>query len=284
MFLRSQLWTAVATLLFVVASILFQPATATAQQAAFVGFDRNDYPGDNSLGALHKAFAYSGYWLNNPPGARANSWVGKRGKLEDAGFGFLVLFNGRLYAELKTVTRAAKLGQSDAQTAISAARREGFPDATIIFLDQEQGGRMLPEQKAYIFAWVDEVSRAGFRAGIYCSGMAAKDDDGTSIVTAVDIRQSSNGRKITFWVTNDGCPPAPGCTIPQHPPASTASGVTFADIWQFAQSPKRKDVAAACRGYNSDGNCYPPVVDINQRLYVDLNTATSADPSHGRTR
>ena len=32
---------------------------------------------------------------------------------------------------------------------------------------------MLPEQKAYIFAWVDAVIAAGFRAGIYCSGIAA---------------------------------------------------------------------------------------------------------------
>ncbi len=35
-------------------------------------------------------------------------------RLEAAGFGFLVLFNGRLYAELKTVAHATSLGQSDA--------------------------------------------------------------------------------------------------------------------------------------------------------------------------
>ncbi len=35
---------------------------------------------------------------------------------------------------------------------------------------------MLPEQKAYIYAWVDGVTAAGFRAGIYCSGIAAADD------------------------------------------------------------------------------------------------------------
>jgi len=78
--------------------------------------------------------------------------------LESAGFGFLVLFNGRLFAELKTVSNASSLGKSDALAAVAAAQREGFPASSIIFLDQEEGGRMLPKQKAYIFAWVDEVT------------------------------------------------------------------------------------------------------------------------------
>ncbi|MGC1373721.1 MAG: glycoside hydrolase domain-containing protein, partial [Candidatus Sulfotelmatobacter sp.] len=147
-----------------------------AQTRAYLGFDRNDYPGDANLKALHQTFSYTGYWLNNPPGARKNTWTGHRAAVESAGFGFLVLFNGRLYAELKSaelksaepksVARATKLGKSDAQSAAAAARREGFPAQTVIFLDQEQGGRMLPEQKAYIYAWTDGVLAAGFRAGI----------------------------------------------------------------------------------------------------------------------
>ena len=120
---------------------------------------------------LRQTFSYTGYWLNNPPGGTSNSWAGHRAAVESAGFGFLVLFNGRLYAELKTVANAQRLGKADAVLAASSARREGFPRGTIIFLDQEQGGRMLPEQKAYIYAWVDAITAAGFRAGIYCSGI-----------------------------------------------------------------------------------------------------------------
>ena len=144
--------------------------------ASYLGFDRNNYPGDQNLKALHKTFSFAGYWLNRPPSARTNTWAGKRAKLQAAGFGFLVLFNGRLYADLKTVSHATALGKSDARAAALAANREGFPGDTIIFLDQEQGGRMLPEQKAYIYAWVDGVTAAGFRAGIYCSGIAAEED------------------------------------------------------------------------------------------------------------
>ncbi|HUJ95780.1 MAG TPA: glycoside hydrolase domain-containing protein [Terriglobales bacterium] len=261
------------------AALLFSCATLLAQSEFYLGFDRNDYPGDANLNALRRTFSFAGYWLNNPPGEKNNTWAGHRATVESAGFGFLVLFNGRLYADLKTVTNAIRLGQSDAQAAVAAAHREGFPEETIIFLDQEQGGRMLPEQKAYIYAWLDAVIAAGFRAGIYCSGIPAKDDG--NIVTADDIRQNAAGRKIAYFVTNDARPPSPGCAFPKRPPNPAESGIPFGDIWQFAQSPQRKDVAGGCTNYNHDGNCYPPGLS---QLHVDLDAATSPDPSHGRTQ
>ncbi len=262
--------------------VLLSAALVPVQSPTYLGFDRNDYPGDANLKVLRQTFSYSGYWLNNPPGERTNSWAGKRSAVESAGFGFLVLFNGRLYGELKTIASATQLGQSDAQAAAAASRREGFPAATVIFLDQEQGGRMLPEQKAYIYAWVDAVTAAGFRAGIYCSGLAAKGPD--NIVTAEDIRQNAGKRQIVYWAINDACPPSPGCAFPKSPPRPAESGIAVAEVWQFAQSPRRKDVAARCTNYNRDGDCYPPGTSAGQGLHVDVNAATSPDPSHGKTR
>jgi hypothetical protein len=276
------------TLLLLTALVFFPLSAVDAQTTsdpAYLGFDRNNYPGDENLKTLRQTFSFTGYWLNHPPSARTNTWAGKRRALESAGFGFLVLFNGRLYADLRSVAHATKLGQSDAQAAAAAARREGFPRRTIIFLDQEQGGRMLPEQKAYIYAWVDGVTAAGFRAGIYCSGISAAKEGGEDVVTADDIRQNAGSRKIVFWVTNDACPPSPGCAFPKRPPSPAESGIDFAGIWQFAQSPERKDVAAGCpANYNADGNCYPPGIDPATHLHIDVNTATSPDPSQGRTR
>lgn len=252
---------------------------------AYLGFDRNEYPGDQNLKELRATFAFTGYWLNNPPGSNSNTWSGKRAKLEDAGFGFLVLFNGRLYHELHSVEGASALGKADAQAAVQAGRREGFPARTVIFLDQEQGGRLLPEQKAYLFAWVDEVAKSGFGVGVYCSGIAAMEKSGDSIVTAEDIRQNAAGRVIQYWVTNDACPPSPGCAVSGRPPSPKESGLEFAEVWQFAQSPRRKDVAGGCgRSYSADGNCYPPGTGSLRQLHVDLNSATLADPSHARTR
>jgi hypothetical protein len=268
--------------LFVSLGVPMLPQRETS--LSFIGFDRNEYPGDQNLKQLRATFSYSSYWLNNPPGTNVNGWLGKRSKLEAAGFGFMVLFNGRLYRDLGSEAHASMLGKADAQAALGAAKREGFPAQTIIFLDQEEGGRLLPAQKAYVFAWVDGISQAEFRAGVYCSGIAAPEKRGVSVVTAEDIRQNASGRHITYWVTNDGCPPSPGCVASGRPGMPSASGVEFAEVWQFAQSPRRREVAAACRGYNSDGNCYAANSGALQHLHLDLNTATSADPSHGRNR
>jgi hypothetical protein len=266
---------------------LFGQIPARGLAGSYLGFDRNDYPGDENLGALRQTFSFAGYWLNAPPGEKSNTWVGKRQAVEAAGFGFLVLFNGRLYAELKPLAKAAKLGASDAQAAIASAKREGFPSGTVIFLDQEQGGRMLPEQKAYIYAWVDGVTAGGFRAGVYCSGIAAQEDGGASVTTANDIRENAgrNGgeREIVYFVTNDACPPSPGCAFPKRPPSPAASGIPGAELWQFAQSPKRPDVASGCpANYSGDGECYAPGVNPAKQLFLDVDTATSSDPSHGR--
>ena len=148
---------------------------------------------------------------------------------------------------------------------------------------------MLPEQKAYIYAWVDGVKAAGFRAGVYCSGIAAREDGGTSVITANDIRENAGRkageRQIVYFVTNDACPPSPGCVFPRRPPSPGDSGLSFADIWQFAQSPKRPDVAGGCpANYSKDGQCYAPGVSPTQHLFLDIDTAAGADPSHGRKR
>ncbi len=254
-----------------------------ASPTGYFGFDRNDYPGDSNLKLLRQTFSYSGFWLNIPPGARVNSWVGKRKTIQDAGFGFLVLFNGRTYAEIKKAGDASRLGNSDARAAIRAAQAEGFSPHTIIFLDQEQGGRLLPEQRAYLHAWIDAVTAAHFEAGVYCSGIAAQEGSGASIVTADDIRKNAGGRKISYWVVNDSCPPSPGCTVTYKNLSPKSSAISFADVWQFAQSPWRPDFARGCTAtYSKDGNCYPPGVDSSEHLHLDLNVATSSDPSHGR--
>lgn len=110
-------------------------------QAGYFGFDRNEYPGDNLLPALRRSFSYTGYWLNNPPGAKSNGWVGKRATLKAHGFGFMILYNGRLDAQL-TGKDAAALGRSDAAAAVSAAKKEGFaPGGNPI---SRSGGRRPP--------------------------------------------------------------------------------------------------------------------------------------------
>jgi Domain of unknown function (DUF1906) len=275
---------ALAAGLLALSTLLFtSDNSGSAGQVTYLGFDRNDYPSDSSLKLLSGKFSFTGFWLNNPPGASRNSWTGKRRVVQELGFGFLVIFNGRTFAEIKAAADANKLGASDGAIAVSSARHEGFPAKTIIFLDQEEGGRLLREQRAYLHAWADSVQSGGFRAGVYCSGIAFKEGPGATVITAEDIRQNAGGRQLVYWVTKDSCPPSPGCVSSSKPPNPAASGVSFADVWQFAQSPRRAEFASGCPNYSHDGNCYPPGGEAEQ-LHVDLDAAMSVDPSQGRTR
>jgi len=267
-------------------------------QHGYAGFDRNDYPGDAALTALRRSFSYTGYWLNNPPGEQRNSWLGKRLLLKQHGFGFLVLFNGRADEEIKGAeskgTPAAALGAADGKAAVAAAAQEGFPANVLIFLDQEEGGRLLPEQTAYLFAWIYAVRAAGARAGVYCSGIPVPDGNST-ISTAESIAewlasvpqplpQSAERQPVALWIADDRCPPSPGCSTkaPELSVASYPSANAIAKAWQYAQSPRRAQFSAGCPANQAaDGNCYAPGLAHSSSSFVDLDTADSPDPSEG---
>ncbi|CAN5415227.1 hypothetical protein BH10ACI4_BH10ACI4_34050 [soil metagenome] len=272
-------------------------AKASAEQPAgsYVGFDRNEYPGDAALPVLRKHFSFVGYWLTNPPGSRSNNWVGKRAALREQGFGFLVLANGRFDTEILKAKKtsglsAEALGKKDAANAVAAAEREHFPAGTIIFLDQEQGGRLLPVQADYLFGWTEAVSRSAYKPGGYMSGQAVGDGPGKTITTAQDVREQVAAKHlhpVALWVYDDACPPSNGCML--QPPAFRGSGAgpgllqgALQDVvvWQYAQSPRRKENTAACsKTYDAAGNC---VVSELPAIHLDLNVARTADPSHGR--
>lgn len=264
------------------------PLAAPAQ--TYAGFDANEYPGDAALPAMRKHFVFIGYWLTNPPGADHNPWVGKRDILLRNGFGFLVVANGRLDKEINRAIKqgkpAAALGREDAKAAVAAAQREGFPPRTILFLDQEDGGRLLPEQAAYLLAWTEAVAHSAYHPGVYASGQPVSDGPGSdgkpvTITTIQDIRSqvaAGHLHEIAFWVYQDACPPAPGCVVVALPP--DLSGTLDAVAWQFAQSPRRRSITQACgKTYAADGNCYAAGLPHTQ---LDLSSSSSPDPSHGR--
>jgi hypothetical protein len=246
----------------------------------YLGFDANDYPGDDALPALRRTFTFSGYWLNAPPGAKTNSWIGKRAELLKNGFGFLILFNGRLSKELQPPVDPRNLGARDAEIAVAAAQRDGFSagTSTAIYLDIEEGGRMYPSQINYIQAWSGRVASSGFAAGVYCSGIKVKEGDGQTITTADDIHERAP--VAAYFVYNDACPPSPGCAYLKSPPPPSASGFSGAFVWQFAQSPRRRNLTGLCSAtYNSDGNCYPPLGTAAAHILLDLDSSVSPDPS-----
>ena len=42
-------------------------AQGRQEASAYLGFDRNIYPGDAALPTLRKTFSFAGYWLSPPP-------------------------------------------------------------------------------------------------------------------------------------------------------------------------------------------------------------------------
>jgi hypothetical protein len=243
-----------------------------------VGFDRNDYPGDAGLPVLRKSFAFTSYWLSPPPGAKSNSWAGKRRVLESQGFGFLLLYRGRTSNEIRTNKMATDMGLADARDAAVAAIREGFAEDSVIFLDEEEGGRYSPSQHLYLHSWAEELEKKHFRPGIYCSGIMVDEGGGATVITANDIREHIGVSDVVFWVYNDACPPSPGCVAPKNLVPPSASGVAYAAVWQYVRSPREKKVARHCSGYATDGNCYAPE-DTKHQWYLDMNVATTANPS-----
>jgi hypothetical protein len=260
-----------------------QPQAAPAKKA-YLGFDRNIYPGDDALAILRKTFSFASYWLSPPPGEKTNTWSGKRELLKKNGFGSVVLFRGREEKDLKSVADASDKGETDAQATVEAAQREGFGPQTIVYLDIEEGGRLSPNYHAYIIGWLWHLTPS-FRGGFYCSGIPVQEGKGKSITSCQDIFNDlwRRSREFSTWAYNDACPPSPGCTFAESPPSPKAVDgdcETCTSIWQYAQSPRRKEFASRCPGYARDNNCYAPS-DTAHQWFLDLDSATSPDPSGG---
>ncbi|MGB2897894.1 MAG: glycoside hydrolase domain-containing protein, partial [Candidatus Acidiferrum sp.] len=254
-------------------SILFAvsaPSPRTSAPRAYLGFDRNIYPGDTALPILRKSFSFTGYWLSPPPGEKSNSWSGKRELLRSRGFGFALLFAGPSSGELRDTPHTLKRVAEDTQAAAAAAHREGFPPGSIIFLDVEEGGRLPSTYFAYLKLWASELSRLGFRAGIYCSAIPIDEGEGLTLITSDFIREQVRPTELVYWVYNDACAPSPGCVAPQNPPHPSRSGIPYAQIWQFVRSPRDKETAVHCTGYSKNGHCYAPG-DTAHSWFLDMN-------------
>ena len=260
-------------------------ASAGSGSGGYVGFDRNEYPGDGTMAGMKKQFAFVGYWLTVPPGAMFNQWVGKRELLKQQGWGFLLLANGKLEAEIKKAQKAgtapADLGKKDAAAAVAAAKSEGFPKRAIVFLDQEEGGRLTDVQAAYLLAWTEAVAGSDYRPGVYASGQKTQDDPGMWIDTVEDIRdrvKKGGLHEVAIFDAQDQCPPAPGCTLKAKP--LTEAGEPDVIAWQYSQSPRRPEITQSCgKTYASDGNCYAAGFP---KVFLDMDVAKSGDPSGGR--
>jgi hypothetical protein len=263
-----------------------------------LGFDCQYYPSNGN--ALLKAWRassplrFAGFYLTPAPSFPKNGgWMDKRTMMKDLGWGFLLLYYGRQDRALKTTNPdivfidSAAQGTTDAsglpvmpetapQSAVTLARKAGFPKGAIIYLDVEQGGRLADVTLQYIANWIKALRDEGtYRPGVYCSFYE----------TAAQIRDYVGTAELSFWIYNVRCKglpalPAssPGCVVPKAAPAPSRSGVAEAEVWQYAKSPYEPDESSACAGYTA-GLC--SIAYGGESASVDLNSARSPNPSAG---
>jgi len=144
----------------------------------------------------------------------------------------------------------AAQGKIDARDAIAQARREGFPNGTVVFLDVEHMDRIPQRMRDYYRAWTTAVLADGkYRPGIY-----AHTKNASTIYDDITDAYTDAGRDDDppFWVAG-----ASGFSPSNSAP--TDVGHAFASVWQGML-----DVVRTHNGV---------------RLPIDISVASVASPS-----
>ncbi|HEY0020800.1 MAG TPA: poly-gamma-glutamate hydrolase family protein [Longimicrobium sp.] len=262
----------------------------------FFGFDCYAYPGKSIMQQWWSGTPLwcVGFYLAPAPSRRAalpgnTSWMpdgnptGPRQELEEIGWGPLPIYYGRQQSHDRfrgsddpdevisaDLAQAAREGEADAveaeragpgQSAVTLARRAGFPPGTVLYLDVEQGvspdpahgDRLRDNTIAYASSWIRTLAgERSYRPGIYCSAYAAQ-----------QIRDSVPGIDVRFWVYRDA--EATDCRIPDGELPPWANGAfTAADVWQY-----RRECPSGTEILKGIVTPFP----------LDLNTAASANPA-----
>lgn len=218
--------------------------SAPEATAVTAGFDTWRYPGEEALQTWRTASPYEwiGYYLPAPC-RRDSSWVGKRDAIEDLGWEMNVLFVGQQLFEGQSISKpaegrrvicsrgllTAEQGRRDAMKAVAAAREEGFPRGTTIYLDVERVSTVTDSLLTYYRSWTESVlSEGGYRPGTY----AHRTNAAELFAEALDAyRAAGQGDTPPFWVAGSG-----GFALDVSP---REVGLPFARIWQGTHDVQR---------------------------------------------
>lgn len=210
-----------------------------------LGFDTNEYPGDDVMRAWKQApdapYSWVGFYLPAPCHTD-RSWSGKRDVLQEMGWGLAVVYVGqqtwgrtprpqspeRIGAlQRRGVSCSADFltaaeGVVEADDAIARTEREGFAHGTVVFLDIERMERIPPAMRAYYGAWVSRM----LEDGRYLPGIYAHKHNAEVIHADVKARFEAAGMRDEprFWIASARD------FDPSKPP--TAVGHEFAGVWQ----------------------------------------------------
>jgi hypothetical protein len=221
--------------------------------ATYAGFDISIYPGNAILQWLkaNTNLAWSGFYLAPAPNHPDTTWMpafdqtSVRTSLVGMGWGLAPVYVGQ---QVGSAQLTADQGTADAQDAVALAQSAGFPAATVIYLDIEQGGALPDEMIDYFKTWVQGVFNGGFNPGVYCSYLSAN-----------QLNQADARAQVWVWhlgaysCQNDANNPYPA-------PDPATSGSVIALLWQYLQ------------------NC-PIGAGGGASITVDLDSSSLQDPS-----
>lgn len=244
--------------------------TAANVTGKHLGFDTYAYPGDRAMQRWKQASPYEwvGYYLPAPC-HKGKTWVGKRERLEDMGWGMAVIYVGQQTWDGHPQPSAAQVAQArrngtldchkslitgpqgdhEARDAVTRTAAEGFTPGTVIFLDVEYMDRTPDSMKRYVRAWTERVITDGrYRPGVYVHTRNAE-----VIYREVKTVYARHGiaEEPPFWIAGGG-----RFTVDKTP---TDVGHTFAGIWQG-------------------------ILDVDRthggvKLFIDVNVAAVPSPS-----
>ncbi len=221
-----------------------------------------------------KRLPSASYWLSPPPLEKTNTW---RRPARTITFARIRLFASvPRPSESRTQERSGsgrRRELSTRATRLPPQRAKAFQRKRSFFSILKKAAACPRRITLICTPGLEGLAEAGYRSGAYCSGIPIKEEPGVTITTADDIRAHAPSADFVYFVFNDVCPPSPGCTFPQNPPAPATSGIPYAALWQYAQSPRRMERTAHCApGYHADGNCYAPG-DTAHAWFLDADTA-----------
>lgn len=133
------------------------------------GFDISQYPGDNSMRELRASFDFCNVYLGPAPSHRDDGWMDKRQFLYSLGYSIAVIYVGQQTMGPGSHVVTAEQGAKDALDCAALMVKAGFAKGDPVYLDLENGPPLPDNLRAYALAWIDGITAAGYRAGIYGS-------------------------------------------------------------------------------------------------------------------
>ncbi|CAM3036939.1 glycoside hydrolase domain-containing protein [Paenibacillus sediminis] len=234
---------------------------------AYKGFDISYCPTKTQLQNFWTGspFYFTSFYTG-PNASNATSFKGQAAMIKSIGYGLMLVYVGRQKSSSNLTKSQGNTDAIDAGSKIDAEKdangNAAISTSATIFLDIEQGGQLSSSFLDYIEGFCKGIwDNTTYYPGIYCSYSSTADQIKTRLET-VKIGTVSLADFTKFWVFRLSNP-SPGCTVTTNLEPSD-SGVSYADVWQYAQSPTGTECKITYNGTT---------------LGVDLDLAITTNPS-----